>query len=358
MAFSPPAVYYSRYFIQETLLVAFTLCAFICCQQWYRLGQRRWAIAAGVCLGLMQATKASAPVFLLAAVLALYFVRPTTTARLRVGHALTYAISAGVIVAALFYSSFGTHPQGLIDAVRVYGPSATRAVGESGHEKSVWYYLQLFGWNREGGLVWQQIGFSSLAIIGGVIAWSRGDRFLRGVVIYTGIITVILSLTPYKTPWHAVHLVPGLSVLAGGALTALPHVWPAIAIAGTAFFFQIGQTRLAVFLRPADARNPYAYVHSSSDVLKFRGVVADAMARSPDGIVLVIGQEYWPLPWYLRSFPQVGYWSNPPEACDGSVVIVSQEHVDAVRSRLRGTYRERFIGLRPGLLFVVFTRQL
>src|SRR4051812_31144973 len=57
LALSPPAVYYSRYFIQETLLLTFTLGACVCARQWWRGGKLRWGIAAGVCAGLMQATK-------------------------------------------------------------------------------------------------------------------------------------------------------------------------------------------------------------------------------------------------------------------------------------------------------------
>ena len=60
LAVSPPAVYYSRYFIQETLLLTFTLAAFVCAQRWWRTGLARWAVAAGGCAGLMLATKVSA----------------------------------------------------------------------------------------------------------------------------------------------------------------------------------------------------------------------------------------------------------------------------------------------------------
>jgi 4-amino-4-deoxy-L-arabinose transferase-like glycosyltransferase len=59
-----PAVYYSRYFIQETLLVAFTLGAFACALRWWRTGAVIWAVLGGIAVGLMQATKATAPLFL------------------------------------------------------------------------------------------------------------------------------------------------------------------------------------------------------------------------------------------------------------------------------------------------------
>jgi hypothetical protein len=51
----------------------------------------------------------------------------------------------------------------------------------------------------------------------------------------------------------------------------------------------------------------------------------------------------------------VGFWPAPPTDCDGALVIASAAQAAAVRERLRGTYRESFLGLRPGFLCVVFT---
>jgi hypothetical protein len=71
----------------------------------------------------------------------------------------------------------------------------------------------------------------------------------------------------------------------------------------------------------------------------------------------VISEEYWPLPWYLRGLTRIGFWSAPPDDCDGVLVITSATQADAVRSKLHGRYRESFLGLRPGFLCVLFTRE-
>ena len=71
----------------------------------------------------------------------------------------------------------------------------------------------------------------------------------------------------------------------------------------------------------------------------------------------VISEEYWPLPWYLRGLPRVGYHPAPPDDCDGALVITSQAQADAVRAKLRGTYRETFLGLRPGVVCVLFVAE-
>ncbi len=357
LAVSPPAVYYSRYFIQETLLVTFTLGAFVCAQRWWRHGHLTWALAAGAFVGLMQATKASAPLFLGAAIIALLTTGARRPAATRPGRDLAFAAGTALVIAALFYSSFGANFAGLRDALTVYGPAWQRVNEGAGHEKPWWYYLQLFGWQKTGGLAWQQLFFSTLALAGGVYAFVQRQVFYRGVAVYTLIVAVVLSLTPYKTPWHAIHLVPGMAVLAAGAIMALPRWWLAGLVAALALTTQLIQTRLVAFTRPADPRNPYAYVHSSPDVLKFRPLVEAALARTPDGVVRVIGEEYWPLPWYLRGLPRIGYWSEPFGDCDGVLIIATAKQAEAVRARLHGEYRETYLGLRPDVLCVVFTRR-
>jgi uncharacterized protein (TIGR03663 family) len=369
LALSPPAVYYSRYFIQETLLVTFTLSALVSLFRWWRSGDARWAIGAGLSIGLMQATKASAPLFLLAAVIAFLVVRPGPPASVRRARDFFLGLIAAILIAGLFYSSFGTHWSGLRDALSVYAPAAHRVLGDTGHEKPWWYYLRLFGWHREGGLLWQQLGFSALAVCGLVLALRKHSdedekinglterQLARWAAAYFGIVALVLSATPYKTPWHAIHLVPGLALLAASALNAFPSWRRATIVTGVVLAMQFSQVKLAAFFRPTDVRNPYAYVHSSPDVVKFRTLVQQALIRDASAVVRVIGEEYWPIPWYLRGMQRVGYWTTPPDDCDGAIVLATGAQADAVRQRLRGSYRETLLGLRPGVLCVVFSRQ-
>jgi uncharacterized protein (TIGR03663 family) len=363
LAVSPPAVYYSRDFIQETLLVTFTLAALLTVRAWWRTGLTRWAVATGALIGLMQATKASAPLFLAAAAVALVFTRSSARpATRRIRRDLAVALGSALFAAALLYSSFGTHLDGIRAALQTYSHALTRfgtAAAPTGHEKPWWYYLKLFGWFRDGGLVWHQVAFTALAVAGFVVAWARRDAFLRGVAIYTLVIVVAFSAFAYKTPWHAIHFVPGFSVLAAAALAAIARLRTgrlvAVAFALLALATQFQQTWRASFLRAADQRNPYAYVHSSSDVLKYRPLAEAARTRAPDQPIRVISEEYWPLPWYLRGIPDVGYWSTPPDDCDGALVIASSAQAEAVRAKLHGAYRESFLGLRPGFICVLFT---
>lgn len=373
LALSPPAVYFSRYFVQETLLATFVLATLLGARLWWQTGLTRWAVVAGACAGLMQATKASAPLFLAAAALAYLCSRE----RQRVGtetpagkstrsrsqlRAAAIAAVAALVTAALLYSAFLTHPKGIVDALGAYGHALARFGGDAtptGHEKPWWYYLRMLGWYREGGLVWHQAAFSALAAAGAVVATFRGSRLQRAVVIYSVLIIGAFSFFAYKTPWHAVHFVPGIAVLAATALSALGRLrtgrFVAIAfmLIVAATLFQ--QTWRTSFLRPADQRNPYAYVHSSADVLKYRALAEAALARKPDQPLRVIAEEYWPLPWYFRGLPRVGFWTTPPDECDGALVITSTTQAESVRGKLRGNYRESFLGLRPGVVCILFT---
>jgi uncharacterized protein (TIGR03663 family) len=378
MAVSPPAVYYSRYFIQETLLVTFTLATFLCVRAWWRTGLTRWALAAGISAGLMQSTKASAPLFIVTMLMAVLLARRARGyERERVDfpggefgsrrsvvwpRQTGIAVLAALVTAALLYSSFGTNLAGLRDAFSVYAQAITRFGADAaptGHEKPWWYYLKIFGWYREGGLVWHQAAFSALAVAGLIVAFMRRERFLRGCAIYTVVITAAFSSFAYKTPWHTVHFVPGFALLASGTLMAISRLRTGRLVAIAFAFIVIAtlyqQTGRAVFLRPSDQRNPYAYVHSSFDVVKYRALAEAAIGRSPGQPVRVISEEYWPLPWYLRGLPRVGFYSTPPEDCDGALVIVSATQADAVRAKLEGAYRESFLGLRPGFVCILFT---
>jgi uncharacterized protein (TIGR03663 family) len=352
LAVSPPAVYYSRYFIQETLLVTFTLGALVCGQRWWRSGRVGWAVAVGVCLGLMLATKAGALVYAAAAVLAVAVSGSPGRTGKKIWPAAGIAGAVALVVLGLFYSSFGRNHAGLREAVHSINLMTFKATaGVSGHEKPWWYYGSLFVWQRNGGYLWDQTLFLLPALVGGVVALRRRG-LPRFVAVNTAVIAVIFSAAPYKTPWLVVGIIPGLCALAALALAPLrrPLALP------LAFFMVLGliwQMRQAVFLRPADERNPFAYVHTVPDMKKVPAIAAAA----PPGPVKVISTEYWPLPWYLRQRAETGYWTEPPADCDGALVFADVAQADAVRGRLKGKYREGFLGLRPGFVLVVFERE-
>jgi uncharacterized protein (TIGR03663 family) len=364
-AVAPAAVYYSRYYIQETLLSTFMLGALVCGYRWWRRGAWGWMVGAGACGGLMLATKASAPAFWLATGAGLVAGGHLGGWWTRLRHAwgaVALAITIGLLVAAVFFSSFFTHAAGLRDAVAALATAWTRATGgSSGHEQPWWYYAELFLPRRSGGYLWDQSGFVALALAGAVAAWRIRRGLPRFVLGYLGLVAVFLSVVPAKTPWHVIHLLPALAVLAawsGRWVEAARWPWRVgwWGLVAAVAAWQLGQTWRSAFVRPTDERNPLAYVHAGPDVLKARPLVDAVLAATPGGVVRVVSEEYWPLPWYLRGVPRVGYWTSVPADCDGAVVIASAGFAESVRARLHGAYREAYLGLRPGFVLVVFTR--
>ncbi len=367
MAVSPIAVYYSRYFIQETLLSTFVLAALYAFVRWLQSGAWSWALACGAALGLMVATKATALLFVTLALLGFLAAwvaerawprASSVSSRKAKDHQKVLAMmGVALLVAAAFYSSFLRHPAGLRDAIATYASMSERVSGGSAHNKPVLYYAHLLGWQSAGGYVWNQLPSTLLGLIGlGLVLVKRTAPGVFAVVYGLGWL-VVISVTPYKTPWilvHAVPIVAAWTALGWGALGDRGLVVRILAVTGVigAMLWQWGEVRTMVFRRPADPRNPLAYVHTSPDLLR---VTSLASSNQP-GPIRVISPEYWPLPWYLRGRTDVGYWSEVPERCDAGLLLVAPEWADTVRGRLSGGYREGYLGLRPGVVLQVFER--
>ena len=132
-AVSPAFTYYSRYYIQEMLLVCFTFGVIVCAYRYTKKQNVLWALMTGVFLGLAHATKetfiiALASMFL--AFLLLDFRKNLTLGKLlKVVKPLHIFIAIAVtfIVSALFYSSFFTNPAGIADSFKTYATYFTRA---------------------------------------------------------------------------------------------------------------------------------------------------------------------------------------------------------------------------------------
>jgi hypothetical protein len=83
--------------------------------------------------------------------------------------------------------------------------------------------------------------------------------------------------------------------------------------------------------------------------------LAAAHPHGRDLVVKVIAPDgdYWPLPWYLRSFHRVGYWEQLPEDPYAPVMIVSaslKAALDASKTHLMAGYFQ----LRPGVFLELY----
>jgi hypothetical protein len=70
-------------------------------------------------------------------------------------------------------------------------------------------------------------------------------------------------------------------------------------------------------------------------------------------LVKFMSTEYWPMPWYLRDMPNVGYWDKPADPSGASVIITSPEfNLD-----FGDGWQTELFGLRPGVLLQVHIRR-
>jgi predicted membrane-bound mannosyltransferase len=182
----------------------------------------------------------------------------------------------------------------------------------------------------------------------------------------------VYSLVPYKTPWNLLPFYLGLVVLAGNGVGLLLRIsrfkLVKILILATlipGFVNLAVQAYRADFTDYSDPANPYVYAQTSLDFLKLVAAVEKIAAAAPeqkDLLIKVIAppDETWPLPWYLRSFGRVGYWTSAEaagELGDAAVVVASAANVEKVATALGDRYQQSFYGLRPEVVLCVFTRQ-
>jgi uncharacterized protein (TIGR03663 family) len=381
---SPALTYYSRFYIQESVLLFFVVGFLVALGRYVAAGGVAAMLAAGVCAGLALATKETAAPILAAAVVACAAARASVAApdreggperarpwpTIRFAHVVVGGVVAAVIALTL-YSSFFTNASGIGDAVRAVAVYAQRGLEPGAHGEPWDYYVRLLAYSASGGLVWSEGIVLALALAGAVFAWKRGTGgfWPRYLCLYSVITLVAFSAVRYKTPWNLLPFYGGVVVLAGFGAAGLPGLVrsrAARALVALALLVACGHLGLqnwrANFRYPADPRNPYVYAQTSPDFLRLVTRVAEVSAVHPDRarmLVAVVAGPYeqWPLPWYLRRMERVGYWTNVSGA--GPLdrmpfVIASADFAGSVEAALGDRYVSEYYGLRPGVLLTVF----
>jgi uncharacterized protein (TIGR03663 family) len=382
-ALSPALTYYSRFYIQESLFVFFTLAFLIALGRYALQARVVWALCAGAFAGLAYATKETSLIVLLTSAASAAIARvwtlapgekgeeaPAVSSGTRAGH-VTVGLAAALLVSVAFYSSFFTHPSGFFESIRAFSIYVERGVSSGPHAQPWDYYLRLLTFSASGGLVWTEALVLVLALIGMIAAARRPSTgfWPRYIGLYAVITCLAFSSVRYKTPWNLLPFYIGFVLLAGYGGAALIDGARSRVLRGLVLVllvlasWQLGmQNWRANFRYPADPRNPYVYAQTSPDFLRLVQRVADVSACHPDRagmLVKVIAGAYeqWPLPWYLRRMTQVGYWSHAAEAGppDGAPVIVaSQENTPALDAVLGDRYVSEFYGLRQDVILTMY----
>ncbi len=257
-AISPAMVFYSRYYIQETLLLFFTLAALGCGWRYVQSRRLGWMLATGAAVGMMHATKEtwvlSASAALAAGGLTWVWSRQSsrrTRAVVQQRHTacayyslpiahVSAATFVAVVVAVALLSGFGKDWHTPWDSIRAYANYVHRGSELGEHSEPWYYYLQiLFAHRPAKGFFWSEGLIAVLAIVGGLRSLSgiakpqAGSSALRVfLTFYTLLLVVIYSAISYKTPWCALSFLLGMILLAGIGVEAIAAVTRCVSEAG------------------------------------------------------------------------------------------------------------------------------
>jgi predicted membrane-bound mannosyltransferase len=299
---------------------------------------------------------------------------------------LAAGLAAAVLVTVVLLSSFFTNPRGPVDGVLTYLPWISRAGGESPHVHPWYFYLRMLVYWRFGdGLWWSEGLIVALAGAGFVVSLlparynllpGASVPFARWAGFYALMLTAVYSAIPYKTPWCLLGFLHAMIIVAGVGAVALVRVVPTVFLKALMILILLAatghlawQSHSAVYNLATDPRcpeahhHPYVYAHTLPDAKRLHQDVEQLALAAPEGHrmpIAVVWQDayYWPLPWYLRRFDHVGYWTDIPDAPMAPVVLSSPEFDAALTEKLADAYlMTGYYGLRPNVLAQLWVRE-
>jgi uncharacterized protein (TIGR03663 family) len=307
---------------------------------------------------------------------------------------LAVVVGAGVALIVSFYSGFFFHWTGVKDLFLAYLPWFKTGSEGHGHEKAWYYWLWLisrYEWPALAGLLFC------------LFASQLKTVYLRYLAIY-GVGTLIAySIVRYKTPWCIISFIwPFLFTF--GALVTIERVqfkraaylwlalilfgllgfafyyaqnyqfdynWPYVMVAAAALILvavarEIFATLLVVialcasfvyaiwlnYFRCTTDTEPYVYVQTYNDIFKFTNPILELAHADPRAYQLVghiLRPSPYPLPWMLGEFGRVGYYEkdNMPDKLDADFLLVAEDKIKTVESKLHDTYYTVPVRIRP-----------
>lgn len=379
LALCPGLVYYSRDFIHESSFGFFTVGMIVAAYNW----RKSYNLAVfSVFTGLLFVTKETSVHTVVVLVLAVVCAFAWDALRQMVkGEAVSlppfrqlneYLIKSLLpflliffAIYIVFYTSFFTNLKGPMDFLRSVFMWTGRGVKEGIHDHEFRYYLGI--------LIKLELPLVITAIIGTLVMLWRGARFGLFTMAWAFGMFLGYSIIPYKTPWLMVSMLIALAVFSGSVaqeiFSALRFTAPQIAFIALliAVAMPIAKTSWQVnFVGYEDNENHIGYFPAWGERLKLRAYsdtqygyvyaqtdkdllnLVQEIYRVKPAAIHIASPDYWPLPWYLRSYQISGYTQEVPENFTGPAIIAAASQQEDVTKKLPG-YRQQEFVLRPGV---------
>jgi len=346
MAVSPGFVFYGRYSIHEVWLLVFSMLFILGLFGLWHRGTAYYLWCAGMGVTGMILTKETYVIHLGCAVLALAVVR--------VSQMLTRAPDAGLVrqrwryidlamvafvgaaAIVLFYSGCFMNWQGVTGLWKTFAAWAKTGTQGAGHEKPFYYWVKLIG------LYEQPV---ALAILLSPLCLFFKRTALRYLAIYGVGTLVAYSLVKYKTPWCIISIVWPLLFVFSAMLTLVPEQFQRWTywVAGAFLAVSLALCVRLNYFRCTTEAEEYVYVQTYNDIWKLTKPLLRLAKANPTYYQLVghlIRTSTYPLPWMLGDFTKVGYYenNNMPGKLDGDFLLVQQDKIEEVESKLHESY--------------------
>ncbi len=352
MAVSPACVFYGRYSIHESELLAFLLITTWGVLELWHHGSRRGLFAVVAGLTGMILTKET--YFIHAGCLALAIPtlwlwqklvpsRPALPVAPRLWKArdLLGAVAVGAVLIVAFYSGFFLNWHGVTGLWETYAAWFKTGVEANGHAKTDcqlgpvnYYWLKLMALYEWPALL-------------GVLACFRLLGPTPGAIRYLAIAgagaLVAYSIIPYKTPWLILVLLWPFFFTFGALMQEFArYVWVPMlgAAAVTGSMMKSIQLNFRNFDNP---REPYVYVQTFAEIRRLTDPLLERARRDPNTYNLrgafILGS-YYPLPWMLGDFHNIGYHKDTAWPPDLNLDFIAAEvdKADRVEAALREPY--------------------
>lgn len=273
-------------------------------------------------------------------------------------YAIIIGIALFIFINILFYSSFFTYYEGIngiLTTLKIWTKTGTHSAG--GHAKPFIYYLKL--------MYRFELPILVLGVCGFYYSFRVRSRFVIFMASWAGIIYLVYSLIPYKTPWLLLNILLPLSIMGGifvnGIFEIIKKRWRYTSffpIYVSIFGFSFYQSIMLNFINYDDERCELVYVQTKRDIynlLDMTKKIADICGK--DVQINILAQSYWPLPWYLREYKDARFWGRDIQNPNAPIVLVDKEGEEGFKKGLNGAYEIKRFVLRPGVWIAAYIQQ-